>query len=87
VKNYPQISWQPFGMRPLQVGVIAALISTSLAGILSNPLFTLVNHSVSDVMKLQASNAVAVLEAKATEGRVKPVSVLVDASQKAVSKL
>jgi NAD(P)H-quinone oxidoreductase subunit 2 len=87
VKNYPQISWQPFGMRPLQVGVIAALISTSLAGILSNPLFTLVNHSVSDVMKLQASNAVAVLEAKATEATLKPVSVLVDASQKAVSKL
>ncbi|MGB8698405.1 MAG: NAD(P)H-quinone oxidoreductase subunit N [Thermosynechococcaceae cyanobacterium] len=49
IQNYPAISWQPFGMRPLQVGVIAALIATSLAGILSNPLFTLVNHSISDI--------------------------------------
>jgi NAD(P)H-quinone oxidoreductase subunit 2 len=52
VKNYPALSWQPFGMRPLQVGVIVALIATSLAGILSNPLFTVVNHSVAEVTQL-----------------------------------
>jgi NAD(P)H-quinone oxidoreductase subunit 2 len=49
VKNYPSLSWQPFGMRPLQVGMVVALIATSLAGILSNPLFTVVNHSVAEV--------------------------------------
>lgn len=49
VQNYPAINWQALGMRPLQVGVFLALISTSLAGILSNPLFTLVNNSVADV--------------------------------------
>jgi NAD(P)H-quinone oxidoreductase subunit 2 len=55
VKQYPSINWQPFGMRPLQVGVVFALITTSLAGILSNPLFTIVNHAVSDLPTLQAN--------------------------------
>jgi NAD(P)H-quinone oxidoreductase subunit 2 len=59
IKNYPVISWQPFGMRPLQIGVFLTLISTSLAGILSNPLFTLVNHSVADVPMLQGRSLVA----------------------------
>jgi NAD(P)H-quinone oxidoreductase subunit 2 len=54
VKQYPIINWQPFGMRPLQVGVVFALITTSLAGILSNPLFTIVNHAVSDLPKIPA---------------------------------
>jgi NAD(P)H-quinone oxidoreductase subunit 2 len=59
IKNYPVISWRPFGMRPLQIGVFLTLISTSLAGILSNPLFTLVNHSVADVPMLQGRSLVA----------------------------
>ncbi len=46
VKNYPAIRWHLEGMRPLQVGLVLALIATSLAGILSNPLFTLANESV-----------------------------------------
>jgi NAD(P)H-quinone oxidoreductase subunit 2 len=46
VKNYPEIRWNLEGMRPLQVGLVLALIATSLAGILSNPLFTLANDSV-----------------------------------------
>jgi NAD(P)H-quinone oxidoreductase subunit 2 len=46
VKNYPPIRWNLLGMRPLQVGLLLALIATSLAGILSNPLFTLANDSV-----------------------------------------
>ncbi len=54
IKNYPQITWQPFGMRPLQVSLILTLITTSLAGILSNPLFTLVNNSVADVPAVEA---------------------------------
>jgi NAD(P)H-quinone oxidoreductase subunit 2 len=55
IKNYPALSWQPFGMRPLQVGLILTLVTTSLAGILSNPLFNLVNASVADVPLFQAA--------------------------------
>ena len=46
VKNYPEIRWTLPGMRPLQVSLVLAVITTSLAGILSNPLFTLANNSV-----------------------------------------
>ncbi|PSB14663.1 NAD(P)H-quinone oxidoreductase subunit 2 [filamentous cyanobacterium CCP2] len=46
VKNYPEIDWKLPGMRPLQVGLVVCLVATSLAGILSNPLFTLANNSV-----------------------------------------
>jgi len=46
VRNYPQITWQLPGMRSLQVGLVFSLVVTSLAGILSNPLFTLANNSV-----------------------------------------
>jgi NAD(P)H-quinone oxidoreductase subunit 2 len=46
VKNYPQGQWNLLGMRPLQISLILALVTTSLAGILSNPLFTLANGSV-----------------------------------------
>lgn len=54
VRNYPQITWQPFGMRPLQVSLILTLITTSLAGILSSPLFTLVNAAVANVPAIEA---------------------------------
>lgn len=46
VKNYPAPQWQLPGMRPLQVGLVLALVATSLAGILSNPLFNLANGAV-----------------------------------------
>ena len=46
VINYPEISWTLPGMRPLQVGLVISLVFTSLAGILSNPLFTLATDSV-----------------------------------------
>jgi NAD(P)H-quinone oxidoreductase subunit 2 len=59
IKNYPVINWQPFGMQPLRAGIIFALVTTSLAGILSNPLFTIVNHAVADVPKLQTAAAKA----------------------------
>ncbi|WP_254563507.1 NAD(P)H-quinone oxidoreductase subunit N [Oscillatoria sp. HE19RPO] len=55
VKNYPEIRWNLRGMRSLQVGLILTVIATSLAGILSNPLFTLANNSVSRTSMLQAS--------------------------------
>lgn len=53
VKNYPPIRWNLPGMRPLQVGLIVAVVATSLAGIFSNPLFTLANSSVERTPMLQ----------------------------------
>jgi NAD(P)H-quinone oxidoreductase subunit 2 len=59
VKNYPPIQWDLPGMRPLQVGLIICLVATSLAGILSNPLFTLANNSVTRTTWLQPATIVA----------------------------
>jgi NAD(P)H-quinone oxidoreductase subunit 2 len=53
VKNYPPTNWSLPGMRPLQVGLVMALVATSIAGILSNPLFTLANNSVVKTPMLQ----------------------------------
>lgn len=55
VKNYPKINWKLPGMRPLQVGIVASAIITSLAGILSNPLFTLSASSVASTPILQST--------------------------------
>lgn len=55
VKNYPEINWTLPGMRSLQVGLVLSLVITTLAGILSNPLFTLANNSVSSSELLQSS--------------------------------
>lgn len=55
VKNYPEIRWNLPGMRPLQVGLVLSLIATSLAGILSNPLFTLANNSIVRTPMLESS--------------------------------
>ncbi len=57
VKNYPEIHWNLQGMRPLQVGLVLSVIATSLAGILSNPLFSLANDSVTSTPILQSSVA------------------------------
>ncbi len=55
VKNYPEIRWNLPGMRPLQVGLVLTVIATSLAGILSNPLFTLANSSVTRTPMLHSA--------------------------------
>ncbi|NJL85876.1 MAG: NAD(P)H-quinone oxidoreductase subunit N [Leptolyngbyaceae cyanobacterium SM1_1_3] len=55
VKNYPQVRWTLPGMRPLQVSLILAVVATSLAGILSNPLFSLANSSVARTPILQSA--------------------------------
>lgn len=55
VKNYPAIQWNLPGMRPLQVTLVLSLIATSLAGILSNPLFTLANDSIAHTAMFQPS--------------------------------
>lgn len=54
VKNYPAVSWNLPGMRPLQVGLVLTLVATCLAGILSNPLFTLANDSIARTPMLQS---------------------------------
>ncbi|MEM6425783.1 MAG: NAD(P)H-quinone oxidoreductase subunit N [Cyanobacteria bacterium P01_H01_bin.119] len=53
IKNYPEIRWNLPGMRPLQVSLVLAVVATSLAGILSNPLFTLANDSILQTPLLQ----------------------------------
>lgn len=60
VKNYPAMQWNLPGMRPLQVSLIVAVVATSLAGILSNPLFTLANSSITRTPLLKASIDAAV---------------------------
>jgi NAD(P)H-quinone oxidoreductase subunit 2 len=71
VKNYPEIAWNLSGMRPLQVSLIITLVTTSLAGILSNPLFNLANSSVANTPLLQppaTANAALVAEDSTTQG-------------------
>jgi NAD(P)H-quinone oxidoreductase subunit 2 len=55
VKNYPAVNWNIPGMRSLQVAMVLTLIITSVAGIFSNPLFTIANQSASQTPMLQAS--------------------------------
>jgi NAD(P)H-quinone oxidoreductase subunit 2 len=55
VKNYPEVRWNLQGMRPLQVSVVLTLVATTLAGILSNPLFNLANDSVTKTAILQSA--------------------------------
>lgn len=62
VKNYPEVSWNLRGMRPLQVTLVLSLIATSLAGILSNPLFSLANSSIARTEILQPAVVGAVEE-------------------------
>ncbi|MEL6246895.1 MAG: NAD(P)H-quinone oxidoreductase subunit N [Cyanobacteria bacterium J06627_15] len=60
VKNYPPVQWNLPGMRPLQVSLILAVVATSLAGVLSNPIFTLANDSITRTPLLQATTAQSV---------------------------
>ena len=60
IKNYPAIRWDLPGMRPMQVSLVLAVIATSLAGVLSNPLFTLANDSVTKTPLLQVANIEAI---------------------------
>lgn len=66
VRNYPEIRWSLPGARPLQVGLVLSLVATSLAGILSNPLFTLANDSITRTALFQTA-AVTQLEEPAAE--------------------
>ncbi|MGD1857260.1 MAG: NAD(P)H-quinone oxidoreductase subunit N [Leptolyngbyaceae cyanobacterium] len=55
IKNYPAPQWNLPGMRPIQISLVIAVVATSLAGVLSNPLFTLANDSVLKTPMLQAA--------------------------------
>ena len=55
IKNYPAPQWNLPGMRPMQVSMVIAVVATSLAGVLSNPLFTLANDAVVKTPLLQVS--------------------------------
>lgn len=68
VKNYPAVRWDLPGLRPMQVSLILALVVTSLAGILSNPLFTLANNAVVQTPMLQRPIATTALVSPATLG-------------------
>ena len=67
VKNYPEVRWDLPGFRPLQVGLIVTLIATSIAGILSNPLFTLANNSIVNTAILQPTKVVTSQVSEMTE--------------------
>lgn len=67
VKNYPEVRWTLPGMRPLQVSLVTATVATSLAGILSNPLFTLANDSISRTALFQAPAEQPVAEMSAAQ--------------------
>ncbi|HEY9603136.1 MAG TPA: proton-conducting transporter membrane subunit, partial [Allocoleopsis sp.] len=72
VKNYPEIRWNLPGLRPLQVSLVLTLIATSLAGILSNPLFALANESVTRTPMLQQ----AILSDRPPAVSVQPISTV-----------
>jgi len=54
VKNYPEVRWSLPGMRPLQVGLVLTLVATSIAGVLSSPLFNLASGSITGTTALQS---------------------------------
>ncbi len=70
VENYPPVQWTLPGMRPLQVSLILAVIATSLAGVLSNPIFTLANDSIVKTPLLQATMPVVERTDVALKGEV-----------------
>ena len=55
VKNYPAPTFDGVGLRPLQVGMIVSLVATSIAGVLSNPLFSIANSAVARTPMLHAA--------------------------------
>ncbi|MEO1354153.1 MAG: hypothetical protein AAFW84_36315, partial [Cyanobacteria bacterium J06635_15] len=61
-------------MRPLQVSLVLAVVATSLAGILSNPLFTLANDSILRTPLLQPTVGTTALS-KADQSGVETFAV------------
>ena len=59
VKNYPKVSWDAPGLRPLQVGLVISVVATTVVGVASNPVFTLAVDSVENTPMLSDSLAKA----------------------------
>lgn len=81
VKNYPAITWEAPGLRPLQVGLVLSVVATTVVGVASNPVFSLAVDSVNQTPMLQASLAKA--KAALAEGKIlraPELSVAVDAA-------
>ncbi|MBE9099127.1 NAD(P)H-quinone oxidoreductase subunit N [Vacuolonema iberomarrocanum] len=78
VANYPEIQWNLTGMRPLQVSIVVALVFTSLAGVLANPLFNLATGSVSKTPMLQATEPMTPVVSQAPEQLPMPTVESVD---------
>ncbi|MBF2056686.1 MAG: NAD(P)H-quinone oxidoreductase subunit N [Cyanobacterium sp. T60_A2020_053] len=55
VKKYPVVRWSGVGMRPMQISLVLLVIATSIIGILSNPIVTIANDSVSSSSFLQSA--------------------------------
>lgn len=55
VKRYPIVRWNSVGMRPMQISLVLLVIATSIIGILSNPIVTIANKSVSSSTFLQSA--------------------------------
>lgn len=72
VKNYPEVRWDLPGLRPLQVGLVLAMVATSLAGILSNPLFTLANDSIVRTPLLRALAPAQEIAQVVSERQIQP---------------
>jgi NAD(P)H-quinone oxidoreductase subunit 2 len=77
VKAYPEVRWNVQGLRPMQISLILAVVATSLAGVLSNPLFTLANNAVVETPMLQASQPASLDMAANTMNSVEPVRATV----------
>jgi NAD(P)H-quinone oxidoreductase subunit 2 len=78
VKNYPEIRWNLPGMRPLQVGIVVSAIVTSLAGILSNPLFTLATDSVNSTPILRSAIITQEIQTPPSHIQVSAIETLIN---------
>ncbi len=68
VKNYPEPVFTGMGMRPLQTGLLISLVATTIAGILSNPIFSFANEAVGRTPMLHAATTSAKPIAEASAG-------------------
>ncbi len=57
VKKYPPVRWNLPGMRPMQVTLVFLVIATSIIGILSNPVVTIANKSITSSTVLDTTLA------------------------------
>ncbi|MGY6529030.1 MAG: NAD(P)H-quinone oxidoreductase subunit N [Cyanobacterium sp.] len=55
VKRYPPVRWNLPGMRAMQVSLVLLVVATSLIGILSNPVVTIANNSVTSSAVLESA--------------------------------